>query len=226
VPSMRVMQALRRRPSKSASPRLATHACEQSRRSSCSSSAWLSRRDCLGKHVPPLTRSTATRPMNSLIPPRSIVERKTGSARQPMEHEADNRVAAEQLARIERIAHVGTWEWQRAADRLICSNEVYRILEVDAEQFRPRLAALRNLVHGDDLRTLRQWLIGLARGVALKGLDVRLLAAGASPRHVHLLGEALRDSTGRVTAVAGTIQDTTERFHVLQQVHRLAYFDV
>src|SRR5437764_7713229 len=144
----------------------------------------------------------------------------------PISHEDDRRRVAGQLARIQRIARVGSWEWERAADSLICSSEVYRILEVDAEQFRPRLAALRSLIHGDDWSAFRQWLIWLARGVVLKGLDVRILAAGANLRHVHVLGEALRDSAGRITGVAGTIQDTTERAHLLQKVHRLAYFDV
>ena len=137
-----------------------------------------------------------------------------------------NRDIAQQLTRAQRIARVGSWEWDRAAGTVVCSGEVYRILGVDPAQFRPRPSLIQSFIHQDDRRAFRRWLIKLARGVALESLDVRVLADDGELRHVHLLGEAMLSATGGIAGVAGTIQDATERTRAIQQIHRLAYFDV
>ena len=164
---------------------------------------------------------------------RALAERESANARslaeqlaQAQRESAKSRRLVEQLSRAQRIARVGSWEWERAADHLSCSNEVYRILDVDPAQFRPRLSTILGFVHSEDRRAFRRWMIGLARGAGSEGLDLRMLVAGAELRHVHVLGEPLRDSAGRVVGVAGTIQDATERTRAIQQIHRLAYFDV
>jgi len=152
---------------------------------------------------------------------------KLKTARDVAERESANtRNLAEQLARAQRIARVGSWEWQRAADNLVCSSEVYRILGVNPEQFRPRLASILSVVHADDRRAFRRWMVRLARGAPLDGIDVRIHAAGAELLHVHVLGEPLRDAAGNIVGLAGTIQDATERARAIQRIHRLAYFDV
>ncbi len=152
---------------------------------------------------------------------------KLKTARDIAERESANtRSLAEQLARAQRIARVGSWEWERAADNLVCSSEVYRILGVDPEQFLPRLASIQNVVHTDDRRAFRRWMVRLARGASLEGIDVRIHAAGAELLHVHVLGEPLRDAAGNIVGLAGTIQDATERARAIQRIHRLAYFDV
>ena len=153
--------------------------------------------------------------------------KRSGASRAEAEREsANSRSLAEQLARAQRIARVGSWEWDRAASSLFWSSEAYRTLGVNAAQFCPRLATIQSLVHTDDRRAFRRWMIKLARGAPLEGLDIRILAAGTELRHVHVLGETLRDSTGSIVGAAGTIQDATERTRAIQRIHRLAYFDV
>jgi diguanylate cyclase (GGDEF)-like protein len=139
---------------------------------------------------------------------------------------AANRSLAQQLARSQRIAGIGSWEWERASNRVGCSSEMFRILGVNPAQFRLTPKAIQNLVHRDDRRALARWLVRLARGKVLRGLDVRVLGQDMELRHVHVLGEASLSSDGSVSGLAGTIQDATERTRAIQQIHRLAYFDV
>jgi diguanylate cyclase (GGDEF)-like protein len=139
---------------------------------------------------------------------------------------AVNRNLAQQLTRSQRIARIGSWEWQRAGNSVVCSSEMFRILGVTPGSFSPRPAVIRNLVHKDDRRALDRWLVHLARGKVSQGLDVRVLGVDGEQRHVHVLGEAVLSSTGSVSGLAGTIQDATERTRAIQQIHRLAYFDV
>jgi diguanylate cyclase (GGDEF)-like protein len=137
-----------------------------------------------------------------------------------------NRSLAQQLSRSQRIARMGSWEWKRASNSIVWSDEALRILGVNPAQFSPHPVAIRQLVHEQDRRAFGRWIIQLARGKVLQGLDVRLLGQGGELRHVHVLGEALLSATGSVLGLVGTIQDATERARTIQQMHRLAYFDV
>jgi diguanylate cyclase (GGDEF)-like protein len=153
-------------------------------------------------------------------------EQKLKIACEVAEHEnAANRNLALQLTRSQRIARIGSWEWERASNGVVCSSEMFRILGVNSAQFSPHPTAIQKLVHKDDRRALGRWLVQLARGNVLPGLDVRVLGHDGELRHVHVLGEALLSTTGSVSGLAGTIQDATERTRAIQQIHRLAYFD-
>ena len=154
-------------------------------------------------------------------------EQRIKTAFEAAEHQnAANRKLAQQLTRSQRIAGIGSWEWERASNSVVCSSEMFRILGVNPAQFSPHPKAIRSLVHQDDRRALGRWLIRLARGKVLQGLDVRVLGQDGELRTVHVLGEALLSTTGSVFGLAGTIQDATERTRAIQQIHRLAYFDV
>jgi diguanylate cyclase (GGDEF)-like protein/PAS domain S-box-containing protein len=152
---------------------------------------------------------------------------KLKAARDAAELDANcQRTLAQQLTRAQRIARVGGWEWDRNSDAIVCSGEVYRILGVDESSFNPRPTAIQALIHDEDRRAFRRWLIKLARGAEAEGMDLRIGAKDGELRHVHLLGEGLPDDSGRIVGVAGTVQDATERTRAIQQIHRLAYFDV
>ena len=154
-------------------------------------------------------------------------EEKLKAAYQVAEDEnAASRKLAQQLTRLQRIARIGSWEWDRASNNVVYSGDVFRILGVNPVQFSPRPKAILNLVQKDDRRAFGRWLVQLARGDVLQGLDVRVLGQDGELRHVHVLGEALLSDDGSVFGLAGTIQDATERTRAIQQIHRLAYFDL
>src|SRR5579864_989614 len=88
--------------------------------------------------------------------------------------EHENAASRQQLARLQRMARIGSWEWERASNGVVCSSEVFRVLGVNTAQFSPRPRAIQNLVHKDDRRAFGRWLVKLARGNALQGLDVRI----------------------------------------------------
>jgi diguanylate cyclase (GGDEF)-like protein len=139
---------------------------------------------------------------------------------------AANRRISDHLKRAQRVARVGSWEWERKTNRVVCSEEVFRLLHVDREVFRPTTANLVELIHGDDRRAFRRWIIRLAHGAEPQGLDLRMRASDGAIVHLHLLGETLRRGDDRAVGVLGTVQDATERTQAIQQIHRLAYYDV
>jgi diguanylate cyclase (GGDEF)-like protein len=132
----------------------------------------------------------------------------------------------QQLSRSQRIARIGSWEWQRKGGGIACSTEALRILGMNTDPSGLAPSIVRNLVHAEDRRALGRWLVRLARGNGSQSLEVRLADENSEPRHVHLLGERVLSASGSVLGLVGTIQDATERTRTIQQMHRLAYFDV
>ncbi len=135
------------------------------------------------------------------------------------------RAVVSRYIRGQRIARLGSWEWDRRTGVVTCSAELYRIVGMAAHQ--PTCSAhdvLRPL-HEEDRRRFRQWIVDLARGKPREPVDVRAQLA-SEVRHVHVLGEPLRTPDGRIIGVTGTLQEATERTRAIQQIHRLAYYDV
>ncbi len=137
-----------------------------------------------------------------------------------------SRRIAQHLMLAQRIARIGSWEWLRAKNRVACSAEIYRLLGIDPSELRQTPASLLELIDEDDRRAFRRWIIKLSQGVTRHGFDLRMRARTGELLHVHVMGEALRDPDGRTIGVVGTVQDATERTHAIQQIHRLAYYDV
>jgi diguanylate cyclase (GGDEF)-like protein len=129
-----------------------------------------------------------------------------------------------QLLQAQRIARMGSFEWDRRGNRLFCSPEVFRLLRLAGGEA-PTPATLVAMILPDDRRAFRRWAARIARGGEAGGLDLRVRARNGDDLNLHLLAEAMR-SGERVVGLAGTIQDATERTRSIQQIHRLAYYDV
>ena len=124
--------------------------------------------------------------------------------------DAGLRQSTEQLARAQRIAHLGSWEWDVATGRLSWSEELYRIygLEPDGAINYERFIAL---IHPDD-RDRVQWLIADAFATRQPlDFDHGIARPDGGLRTIHCEGVVLTDPEGNVTAMAGTGHDITER---------------
>jgi PAS domain S-box-containing protein len=116
----------------------------------------------------------------------------------------------EQLAEAQRVAHLGSWEWDIGADVLEWSDEMYRIFQLSPEQFDGTLDSYLALVHPDD-REMTAAIVGACLdGLPAFEFDQRV---GGRPGQgvvwVHASGEVLRDDTGRPTLMRGTALNIT-----------------
>ena len=118
----------------------------------------------------------------------------------------------QQLEAAQQIASVGSWEWQVAADRVLCSPELYRILGATAEEFVPgALEGFVQRVHPDDRDALRAAVEASVRERRPLELDHRIVRPGGPVRHLHVRGEVMLDAKGDVARLVGTAQDITDR---------------
>src|SRR5262249_1787937 len=111
----------------------------------------------------------------------------------------------------QRLAGVGSWQWDVETATVVWSEELYRIVGRD-----PGLPALRFDEH-PQICTGESWArLQRAVNMALHGggpymVDLEVIRADGTQVWVTARGKAQRDSSGRITGLRGTIQDITER---------------
>jgi PAS domain S-box-containing protein len=126
----------------------------------------------------------------------------------------------EQLRLTMDAAHVGTWEWDRATDRMTLSEGIEAILGLPEgaflETFRGGLAT----VHPDDRQRVQE----LAQRSGETGepltVEYRHLLSNGLTRWLAAQGNVIRDEAGAVTGMTGTIADVTGHRTVEQALRK------
>lgn len=115
------------------------------------------------------------------------------------------------LTEAQRIAHIGSWELNLADKKLTWSDEIYRIFEIDPQQFRASYEAFLELVHPQDRDVVHR---AYAESVANRhpyNIVHRLLMPDGRIKFVREQCETSYDSDGHPTRSLGTAQDITEQ---------------
>jgi signal transduction histidine kinase/CheY-like chemotaxis protein len=118
---------------------------------------------------------------------------------------------AQQLARLglwEFDLHTGAWTW---------TAEMYRFFSV-AEPFMPTLDTMLKPLEPQDRQSLRDMLSRAACWGNPFELLLRIDTAAGEARFGQLRGEPLRDESGTVTCLHGTLQDITEQQLLIQRL--------
>ncbi|HLF96322.1 MAG TPA: PAS domain S-box protein [Methylococcaceae bacterium] len=115
------------------------------------------------------------------------------------------------LKEAQRIAHLGNWELDLVDNRLIWSDEVYRIFEIDPQRFGASYDAFLNTIHPDDRQFVDS---AYSESVANRmPYDVvhRLRMSDGRVKYVNERCETFYDTSGRAVRSIGTVLDITER---------------
>ena len=116
-----------------------------------------------------------------------------------------------QLREAQRVARLGSWEWDTETGAVTWSEELYRLFGVTAAEFHLTRDAIREFVHEDDRAMTRQLADECVRDAHPIAYDVRIRRADGRQRILHSRGQPVTDATGKVVRVVGTAQDVTER---------------
>jgi PAS domain S-box-containing protein len=129
------------------------------------------------------------------------------TARKRVEAEAEK--IRKWLVEAQRVAHVGSFEFDIPGDRVVWSDEMYEIYGVPRGEVVAGYRGFLGRVHPDDLERT-QGIVGeaLAAGAPLV-YDHRIVRADGSVRMLHTRGEALRVD-GKVARLVGCCWDVTE----------------
>src|SRR5690606_176730 len=126
------------------------------------------------------------------------------------------------LAEAQRIAHIGSWEWDIPSDSLIWSDEVYRIFGYLPQSFTPRYdTEFMNSIHPDDREMVSQAVAESLRTGQTYAVTHRVVLADGSQRTVRETGEVVFDPARRPMRMIGNVQDITDLAYVEEQTKRL-----
>ena len=114
------------------------------------------------------------------------------------------------LIEAQRLAQVGSWQWDPQTDNVIWSEQLYRISGCDPDLPPPTYANLAKLYTDESWERLRYCVGEALRNGTPYELDLEY-RPGSTTKWVKARGEALRDARGRVVRLRGTCQDITER---------------
>ena len=135
----------------------------------------------------------------------------------------------EQFAEAQRVAHLGSWEWEVAADQIRWSDELYRIFGLTPNEFEATFQGYITMVHPDDRQIVIDEVTACLNGESRFELDHRVIRSDGGVVWVRSSGEALRDAEGHPLLMRGTalditafratldaLQRTTSRYQLLQ----------
>lgn len=131
----------------------------------------------------------------------------------------------QRLSDAQRLAHVGNWEWLAGAERMLWSEEAFRILGFSRRQIDPSRDALMAAVHPEDRALVEKAFSDALEARAGWNLEHRVCPPDGGVRFVQHQGVVDAEPISGELRVLGTIQDITERRRTEEKIRRLAFYD-
>ena len=129
------------------------------------------------------------------------------------------------LVNAQRIAGLGSWEWDIQANVQHWSDEVYRILGLTPQKLQPSQERFLNCVHPDDRTMARNKDLEVLQEPKPVSFEYRVVHPDGDVRVVHERSEAVFDQTGKPIFLSGALQDVTEARRA-EEALRLTQFAV
>jgi PAS domain S-box-containing protein len=131
------------------------------------------------------------------------------------------------LNKAQEIGHLGSWSLDLIANRLIWSDEIYRIFGLQRQEFAATYEAFLDAVHPEDRDSVNSAYLGSIReGNDVYEIDHRIIRKNTGQiRYVYEKCEHIRDASGRIIRSEGIVHDITDRKlaeHELQQAKEAA----
>jgi PAS domain S-box-containing protein len=127
---------------------------------------------------------------------------------------ASLRQSAIGLAEAQSLAHIGSWEWDIAGNRVTWTDELYRIYDLMPERGELNYEAYLSRIHPGDREYVRNEIdSALAERRAFETTH-RIVLEDGHERIVQGRGRVILDRTGHPVRMVGTAQDVTERRRV------------
>jgi len=120
------------------------------------------------------------------------------------------------LALSQRIASVGSWDWDFRTNRVTWSEEMFRIFGIAPEDFEGTPEAAAAAFHPEDRERAEAAVRTRTERKEPNSAEYRILRPDGSVRVVWGQGEIVRDEQGTAIRMVGTILDVTDRRRAIE----------
>ncbi|GAA0700023.1 hypothetical protein GCM10009104_31100 [Marinobacterium maritimum] len=127
--------------------------------------------------------------------------------------ERELRQREKMLARTERLAHLGSWEWDLATDVVTWSDELFQLLQIDPAEGAPTFAEQEQLglYHAEDFQRLKAVVAHAQATGQPYEIELRTIRANGEFGVCIAHGECEYDEDGQVSRLTGYLRDITSQ---------------
>lgn len=115
------------------------------------------------------------------------------------------------LNEAQKLAHIGSWEWDIERNRVTWSDELYRIYGLEPQESEVTFESYLERIHPDDRDLVRENVEQAYAGGGPFLFEHRLVAADGTVKWNQSRGHVVSDERGAPVRMVGTAQDITER---------------
>ena len=127
------------------------------------------------------------------------------------------------LAEAERIARLGSWEWDIPSNQLTCSEGLYAIYGITAEDFDGHYEPSNTqYIHPDDRERVEAEMERAVETGTPVDIEYRIIRPDGRVRRLHSRAELTADAAGNALRLTGTAQDVTELRAAAEALHQTA----
>ncbi|WP_338594419.1 PAS domain S-box protein [Paenibacillus sp. Y5S-9] len=113
-------------------------------------------------------------------------------------------------AEAERIALIGSWEWDMVKDHITFSDQIFEIFELERTCKPYRISDVFDVMDSEDIASLQKHITGVKQGEPLD-FEYKHISSDGHEKYLHLRGLITLDEHRQPVQLNGTLQDITER---------------
>jgi len=145
---------------------------------------------------------------------RDITERKKA--------ERELRRSAGYLTEAQKLTHTGSWAWNVRTGVLFWSREIFSIYDYEYQEMGPTWPQFLERIHPEDRPRIEQRARMEASGKEWLDSqnDFRIILPDGTIKHLHSVSHPVRDDSGEIAEVVGTIMDVTEQWKARTELEK------
>src|SRR5580700_833869 len=126
------------------------------------------------------------------------------------------------LSEAQKMTHTGSWAWNVRTGVLFWSREIFSIYDYEYQEMGPTWPQFLERVHPEDRPQIEQSARMEASGKEWLDSqnDFRIILPNGTIKHLHSVAHSVRDDSGEITEVVGTVMDVTERKRAEEKLRR------
>lgn len=113
------------------------------------------------------------------------------------------KTSEDRLSRVQRIGHIGDWEWDVTTNAVYWSDELYRIYGFEPHEVKPDYGLVLERMHPDSKDEFLAAIDAALKDEHPFEIDYKFLRKDGSEATLHAIGEVHRDQDGNPVRMAG-----------------------
>jgi PAS domain S-box-containing protein len=120
---------------------------------------------------------------------------------------------------VQKVANVGSWEYELSTGNVTWHTQSCRIFEIDPAQLQSMAQELFEFVHPDDREKVKTAMEASLHEHSPSAVEYRIVMPDGRVKYIEEHFQALRDEQGAPTALTGASLDITARVRAEEEIH-------